>query len=204
MVELPGFKDVLNFWFGRFDENGNVEPSIISQWWSSTKAFDDEIRVKYLDLHQAIMSGDKTEWLDSADSALAYLIVLDQFSRNMFRGTEEAFRSDAVAILAAKHCVNQGYINQLPAICAVFMIMPFTHSEDVDDQRMSLQLFGNLESLTQGEQKSIVSSCVTSAKKHADIIMKYGRYPHRNMSMGRDSTPEELHYLSSGGARFGQ
>ncbi len=201
---MVDFQTVIDFWFGDLDSNGMADNSRSSLWWRSTPEFDEVIRAQFSKLHQEIISGGCTSWLDDAYGALAYILVLDQFSRNLYRGNPQAFSGDAMAVLATKHSINHGYLTELPPIMSVFLLMPLMHSEDLDDQRLSLQYFGNLEAATEGEVKKLVTASAESAKSHAEIVMQFGRYPHRNKALGRETSAEEVIYLESGGQRFGQ
>jgi len=176
----PTKEDVLEFWFG--------EPA---NWWKKDPAFDAEIVDRFGELHAAIERGDHEDWRATPSGALAYVIVLDQFSRNMFRGTARMFASDAQALAAARDAVERHHDADLPADRRAFLYMPFMHSEDLADQERGVALF---EALSPGQTKYSVA--------HRDIVARFGRFPHRNEILGRTSTPEELEFLTQPGSSF--
>lgn len=173
--------DVLEFWFA--DK---------ARWWKKDPAFDAEIRERFGELHAAILRGQWEALRETARGALAYVIVLDQFSRNMFRGTARSFASDTQALEAARAAVERGLDRELSVSERGFLYMPFMHSEALADQDRSVALFSGL-----GE-----SGSVSYAEKHRDIVLRFGRFPHRNEILGRASSPEELAFLSEPGSSF--
>jgi uncharacterized protein (DUF924 family) len=173
-------EDVLAFWF--------ADPA---RWWKKDPAFDAEIRARFIPLHEAIDRGEREDWLDTARSALAYVIVLDQFSRNMFRGTARSFASDPRALAAARRGVDRGDDRTLSDDERVFLYMPFMHSEWLDDQDRSCALF----LASRHDQARF-------AEMHRNIIRRFGRFPHRNAILGRTSTPEEDAFLKQPGSSF--
>lgn len=176
--------DVLNFWF---------EELTPKQWYQSTKMVDDTIRNQFEPL--ICLVANHTPSTLSADSRmlLAATIVLDQFPRNIYRGSPKAFAYDPLALDMAKHIVNEGLDSTMSQAERQFCYMPFMHSEDLDTQNQSLDLFNRL-----GNQGGI-----DSAVEHRDIIVQFGRFPHRNDVLKRQSTPEETQYLANA-KRFGQ
>jgi uncharacterized protein (DUF924 family) len=173
--------EVLEFWF--------ADPA---RWWKKDPAFDTEIRRRFSDLHAAIERGEHEDWLDTPRGALAYIIVLDQFSRNMFRGTARMFASDAQALAAARAAIDRGYDAALPPAERGFLYMPLMHSEDLADQERCVELF----------QAFAGSDQVRYAQQHREIIRRFGRFPHRNEVLGRASTSEELEFLTQPGSSF--
>jgi len=146
---------------------------------------------KFLVTHQAAGLGKLAGWEEEADSALALVIVLDQFPRNMFRGTARAFATDRPALAAATAAVEQGF-DRLPVPAErTFFYLPFEHAEDIAAQRRSLEFF-----------RSIDPDDMQWAKRHHDVIERFGRFPHRNALFGRASTPEEIEFLKQPGSSF--
>lgn len=192
---LPSHEDVLTFWFGRLDEHGLATPEASARWWKKDPAFDEEIRARFGGLHLAIMRDERESWLRSARSLLAYVIVLDQFSRNMFRGTPEMFASDARAVAAAEAGIEAGLDRQLACAERVFLYMPFMHVESVPAQHRCVALFERLAAEVEGPAQKDVRSNVGFAERHRDIVVRFGRFPHRNTTLGRDSTDEEVAFL---------
>lgn len=159
------------------------------KWFSKSDAFDAEIRSRFLPTYEAAAAGKLAGWEDEAESALALVIALDQFPRNMFRGDKRAFAADPLARQVADHAITRGFDQKLPPAERTFFYLPFEHSENLADQERCLTLYqalGNAEDLKWAEL-------------HADIIRRFGRFPHRNAVLGRDTTTEEQSFLDGGG-----
>jgi uncharacterized protein (DUF924 family) len=157
------------------------------RWYRKDDAFDAEVRRRYLDLWRAAAAGELSLWEANDDGALALVIVLDQFPRNMFRGEAQAFSSDAAARDVAARAVARGTDARIEPLLQEFLYMPFMHSEHLPDQLRCVELFRNSE------------ENIKYAEEHADIIRRFGRFPHRNRLLGRATTPEEQAYLDAGG-----
>jgi uncharacterized protein (DUF924 family) len=188
------YEEVLAFWFGTPSDPwfGQFRP----EWFRKDAAFDDEVRRRFSSLHQALTEGQHRDWLLAPRSALGCVIVLDQFSRNMFRGDARAFAQDALARRAADEAIRRGFDAEVAPVERTFFYLPFMHSEELADQDRSVALFG---ALAGGD---VNSSSVDYARRHRDIIARFGRFPHRNAALGRPSTPEELTFLSEPGSGF--
>jgi len=172
-------EDVLTFWRNAGEK----------RWWTKDDTFDAEIREKFLDLWNAAAAGRCAHWEESADGALALVIVLDQFPRNMFRDDPSTYASDALARDVALRAVDNGADARLAEDLRGFLYMPFMHSEHLADQERCMALF---EQTGDAEQTKY-------AGHHADIIRRFGRFPHRNRLLGRVSTDDEQAFLDSGG-----
>lgn len=159
------------------------------RWYKRSDAFDAEVRRRFLVLWQKAAAGELASWEDSDEGALALVIVLDQFPRNMFRGTPEAFASDALAREVARRAIDRGVDRRIDPILLEFLYLPFMHSEHLADQLHCVALFENTDN----------AENLKYARDHADIIQRFGRFPHRNRLLGRDSTAEEQAFLDSGG-----
>jgi uncharacterized protein (DUF924 family) len=164
--------DVLKFWFG-------LDPK---QWWKSDPALDHEIKQRFLRLWAEKRQLPVATFLTDALTALAGVILFDQLPRNMFRGDAEQFATDPLALAIAKRAVDTGLDEQLEPQERGFLYMPFQHSENMDDQNRSLLLFTKL-----GDDYQL-----DFAKKHHDVIERFGRFPHRNAMLGRAPRAEEL------------
>jgi uncharacterized protein (DUF924 family) len=171
--------DILAFW----REAGR------DSWYKRNDAFDADVRRRFLALWQKAAAGQLTAWEESDDDALALVIVLDQFPRNMFRGTPEAFSSDALARDVARRAINRGTDRRIDPILLEFLYMPFMHSEHLPDQLHCVALFQNTDN----------AENLKFAREHADIIQRFGRFPHRNRLLGRESRPDEQAFLDEGG-----
>ena len=176
--------DVLTFWFSE-----RVKPL----WFNSTQEFDDELSEKYLETCQAALNGQLSAWEETPQGALALIICLDQFPLNMFRNQPESFAGEALSRQVAARAIEQGFDQSLDDTQKAFMYMPYMHSEDMADQDKVLELFSNAG----------LGDNLKWAKHHREIVVRFGRFPHRNAILGRESTPEEIAYLQSDGAFSG-
>ncbi len=161
------------------------------RWFAVDSAFDAQIRERFLATHEAAAAGRLSAWEDAAESALALLIALDQFPRNMFRGAARAFSTDALALAAARRAIGRGFDLETPMPERNFFYLPFEHSENLADQERCVAL----------TEATGDAEAVKWAKVHLDVIRRFGRFPHRNAALGRVSTPEEIAFLESGGFR---
>ncbi|MCC6867739.1 MAG: DUF924 domain-containing protein [Burkholderiales bacterium] len=185
---------VLDFWFGApgTPEHGTAR----AVWFAKDAAFDDDIHRRFGDTVAQALAGGLREWCATAHGTLAYVIVLDQFTRNIFRDTPRAFAGDPQALAAAEEAIARGLDRQLDGRGRSFLYLPFEHAESEAMQHRSLELFTALARDT-GDAEPL-----EWARKHAEIIFRFGRYPHRNEILGRVSTPEELAFLTQAGSRF--
>ncbi|HKS84470.1 MAG TPA: DUF924 family protein [Pseudolabrys sp.] len=159
------------------------------RWFDKNAEFDEEIRRRFLATHEAAAAGKLSSWEQTANGALALLILLDQFPRNMFRGDARAFATDPLARAIAAGAVVRGFDSQVPNELRNFFYLPFEHSEDLADQERAVafnKAIGDADGLKWAEI-------------HADIIRRFGRFPHRNAVLRRTTTPEEQAFLDSGG-----
>jgi uncharacterized protein (DUF924 family) len=171
--------DILAFW----REAGR------ERWYKRDDAFDAELRGRFLELWRKAAAGGLSSWEATDDGALALVIVLDQFPRNMFRGEAGVYASDTLAREVARRAIARGADSRIEAALLEFLYMPFMHSEDPADQRRSVELFGN-----SGNAENL-----GYARDHAAIVSRFGRFPHRNRILGRTTTPEEQAFLDNGG-----
>ena len=190
----PDAQEVLDFWFGK--QTDPVFGSDRVEWFRKEPAFDDSIRSRFGALIERGLRGELEAWAEAPTSALAQVIVLDQFTRNVYRDTAAAFAGDARALATAQDAVARGLDRALKPFGRWFLYMPFEHAEDAAAQQRSLALFGALA------EESGLAAPLEWAQKHADVIARFGRYPHRNAILGRASTPEEVVFLSQPGSRF--
>lgn len=180
MVVTPD--DVLSFWF---KENGR------EQWFGKEAAFDAEIRRRFGEAVNQARDGKLERWVEAPHSCLALIILIDQFSRNIYRQSPLAWSADAHALALAKLALEKGYDAELAQTERAFMYMPFMHSEDLADQIRCVELTeNNVDGGSEFNQANY-----EAALEHRDIISQFGRFPHRNEVLGRKSTPEEREYL---------
>lgn len=159
------------------------------KWFARDDAFDAALRDRFLDAHMAAARGEHDGWLEDAEGALALVLLLDQIPRNIFRDTAHAFATDPLARLAASVAIARGWDASFAPDLRAFFYLPYEHAEDGADQARSLALFDAL-----GDP-----DLLKWARLHADIIGRFGRFPHRNRALGRVSTPEEVAFLEGGG-----
>src|SRR4051812_46135668 len=173
-------QSVLAFWFGA--PGSPARGKARAEWYRKDAKFDDEIRRRFGEAVAVALAGGFGEWCATAEGSLARIVLLDQFTRNIFRGTPRAFAGDERALATAEDAVARGFDRALPFVERWFVYMPFEHAESVAAQHRSLELFGALAS-DMGDDDALVW-----ARKHADVIFRFGRYPHRNAILGRAST----------------
>jgi uncharacterized protein (DUF924 family) len=177
--------EILDFWF---------EPASRRHWFESSPDFDRLVRQRLGGPHAEAAAGRLDRWREQPDGALALCILLDQVPRNIFRGTAEAFASDARARSVARHILASGFDLAFPTDDhRMFAYLPFEHSEDIEDQLLSVELF---------TERTADARTTDYARRHCEIIRRFGRFPHRNEILGRVSTPEEVAFLKEPGSSF--
>ncbi|WP_372883139.1 DUF924 family protein [Psychromonas sp.] len=176
-------EDILSFWF---DE---TEPE---KWWVKDSEFDVLIKKRFLPVHECANQCELYEWRNSAGGRLAEIIILDQFSRNIFRDTPQSFVADQVALALAQEAISLGKDIALSDVERAFFYMPFMHSESLKIHQVGLRLF----------EANGIQSYIDFEIKHKAIIEKFGRYPHRNNILGRRSTPAEMAFLKQPDSSF--
>jgi len=186
-MPLAAWSEVLEFWFGALDSPEFGRPR--SVWFVKSIEFDALIRDRFLATHDAAAAGALDAWSSRPLAALALAVVLDQFPRNMFRGTPRAFAADARALALARDAVQRGFDAVLLPVQRWFVYLPFEHAENLGAQRESLRLFERLATDAAG------AGTFAYAMRHYAVIERFGRFPHRNAVLGRASTPEELELL---------
>lgn len=186
---------VLDFWFGPGTDPGHALPR--EQWFRKDAVFDATIAQRFGALIEQALSGGLDGWADEPASALARVIVLDQFTRNALRDTGRAFAGDARALAAARRMVRDGADRRLLPVQRMFVYLPFEHAEDLAMQKEALRLFRQL-----GADDPARADLLPWAQKHHDVIARFGRFPHRNAALGRASTDDEVRFLAEPGSRF--
>lgn len=177
-------KNIIDFWF-----SGRVK----GQWFSSTPELDKEIAEKYEELWNKATLHELEEWSTTPAGSLALVIILDQFPLNMFRDQAKSFSSEKIALAISRKAIKNKQDKEITKEKLPFLYMPFMHSENIDDQNMSVKLYS---------EKNLGEN-ITFAKHHRDIVKKYGRFPHRNTILSRESSEAELIYLASDHAYMG-
>ncbi|MDD5241669.1 MAG: DUF924 domain-containing protein [Sulfuricella sp.] len=177
-------EEIIGFWYSA---------EMRQRWFSSTPELDADIRNRYESLWASAARGELDEWKSGPEGCLALIIVLDQFPLNMFRGEAKSFQTEHQAIEATKYALAKGYNKVLPAEQLAFLYMPLMHSENLEDQDLSVKLFAEAR----------LESNLRFAQHHRELIRKFSRFPHRNAILGRESTPAEIEYLQSKEAFLG-
>ncbi len=175
-VKTP--QDVRDFWF-----SDQMQPF----WFKKSDDIDRQIIQLFGETYEAAHAGRLKHWLDGPEDALALAIVLDQFPRNMFRGSARSFESNDLALTVARQALADGHDQQLDPTRRQFLYLPFMHSEDLQDQERSVRLYEALEN----------EHSLHFAREHRDIVARFGRFPHRNAVLGRENTPEEAEFLQT-------
>ena len=176
----PEARDVLKFWRA-------AGPAM---WFAKDEKFDERFRTRFLVAHEAAARGELEHWLATPEGALSLVILLDQFPRNAFRNTPRMYDTDTLARKAAAKALAAGYDQRLPRELRKFFVLPYAHSEDLADQERAVAL-----------ARRIGPDDLAHAEHHRDIVRRFGRFPHRNQILGRETTPEEQQYLDQGGYR---
>lgn len=191
MLRPPG--DVLEFWFSE-----RVRPL----WFAKNREFDDELRERFGANVAAALIGDLDFWVRAADSSLALILLLDQFPRNIHRGTLRAFAGDARARSIANTAIERRFDRNTHIDRRFFFYLPFEHSEDAADQARAVALFRRWAAEYDGAGRERAQEAMRYALRHQEIIARFGRFPHRNAILGRQSTPEELAFLAEPNSAF--
>lgn len=157
-------------------------------WFSKDEVFDRKLHDRFIDLHQSVTDRQHDAWIRKANSALALVVLTDQFPRNAFRGTPRMYACDDLARDFAREAIRRRHLDQIESRLQLFFCLPFAHSEDQADQELSVSL-----------NRMLGQPWLSHAEGHRDIIRRFGRFPHRNAILGRPSTPAELRYLAEGG-----
>ena len=208
---------VLEFWFGHGKTAIEVADEKTELWWSKNEQVDREIADQFAATSEAAASeaaaseaaaseaaanGELARWSESPRGLLALIICTDQFPRNMYRDTPRAFAYDSVALAYAKQCVDGGVATQLRPIERVFAYLPFEHSEELAEQERSIALYHELTQSVCADQVELFNGYLDFAQQHYEIIKRFGRYPHRNKILERESSDEELAFLQQPGSSF--
>ncbi len=187
------WEDVITFWFGAAGSAERGRPR--KAWFQKSAEFDAAIRDRFAAVHEAAQAGRLDTWQRTPLAALALVVVLDQFPRNMFRDTPRAFAADPRALAVAQAIVARGFDAAYLTVERVFAYLPFEHSEDIAMQRRSLALFAGLPEPARARY-------LDYAQRHHDVVARFGRFPHRNAILGRASTAEEVEFLEQPGSSF--
>ena len=177
----PG--EILSFWFSE-----ETKP----HWFAASEAFDAKLKERFAASYDNARSGELNAWAENAEGALALILLLDQIPRNIRRNTPEAFATDARALSEARKAIARGFDRQLSSVQRQFLYLPFMHSEELQDQEQGMELYAALD----------LAEPLDFMRRHRDIIARFGRFPHRNKILGRQTTQEEAAFLEGPGSHF--
>jgi uncharacterized protein (DUF924 family) len=186
-------QDILEFWF---------DPAHAAHWFAADAGFDAQIRERFNGATKEAGQGRLDGWAASPDGWLALLILLDQFPRNLYRDDARAWATDVKAQRLALSGLDDGFDQCLPPLQRVFAYLPLEHAEDMGLQERSVAVFEDLLAAASPEERARYADFLDYARRHCDVIARFGRFPHRNVVLGRVSTPEEESYLAQPGAGF--
>jgi uncharacterized protein (DUF924 family) len=181
---------VLDFWFG------SPRGPRRREWFVKSALFDEAIRARFLPLVNAAAQGRLDSWRETPDGSLALLVLTDQFPRNLFRGSGRAFETDPIALSVAAHILEHRWDAAMKPVERLFVYLPYEHSEVLQTQERSLELFRSLAAFPE------TPDAVDYSRRHWEIVKRFGRFPHRNAALGRVSTPEEVDFLRQPGSGF--
>lgn len=197
------WKEILDFWFGDLDDEGLSDKLHRDRWFRADRKFDQEIRRRFMSMVLFASEQGLNHWRKEPGGVLAEILLLDQFTRNIFRGSSMAFDQDVQARKLCRQAMSRGHDMALPPLHRAFFYMPLQHSERIEDQHTSVDCYEQLAASTPGLLGDFLQNFVQSARDHRDIIERFHRFPHRNRALGRVSSDAERAYLA-GGRSFGQ
>lgn len=192
----PAIDDIHDYWFGKLDDYGMVDAARDKLWFQSTPEDDEVCQIRFGALVADAIAGGLKEWEENDRGLIALILLLDQFTRTIHRGTPGAFAGDPRALALAQHTIAHGHHQRLPAIHQVFLYLPLEHTEDMEVQEECVALFQELSAITGLET---MAGYTRYAVAHREVIAQFGRFPHRNVILGRESGAGELAYLEKHG-----
>jgi uncharacterized protein (DUF924 family) len=193
---IKDIQGIHRFWFGTLDAQGFAAPDRQKLWFRAGAQTDATIRERFGNLVERALSGELDSWTKSDPGLIALVLLLDQFTRNIYRDTPRAFAGDPQALSLASSAIAARRHLALPAIHRVFLYLPLEHSEDLATQEVCLRLYAELE---QDAGAARIGNFTRYVEAHRDVIARFGRFPHRNAILGRTSSPQELAYLEQHG-----
>ncbi|MGH7801505.1 MAG: DUF924 family protein [Thermodesulfobacteriota bacterium] len=195
---------ILQYWFGKLREGEAPSSDYYKKWFAKRIEIDQYIKTTFEDDLELAVGGKLKSWENTPRGTLALIILLDQFSRNIYRGTLKAFAQDLLALEICLRGIDKGFDAMFHPVERLFFYMPLEHSEDLEIQKKSVEYFSMLEKLflSPPSLASMLSEFKNYADKHFVIIERFGRFPHRNEILGRKSTPEEIEFLKQPGSSF--
>lgn len=196
-------QDIVDFWLGEAASDPAAAKARTTVWYGGKSHVDQQIQDQFGETLALAEQGNLDEWRNSSEGALALVILLDQFSRNLYRRTGDAFKNDAKALEIARSAVEQGLHKEMSWIGRVFLYHPFHHAESLEAQDQGVERFEEVYREASPEWAETLYTFVDYARGHRDIVRRFGRFPHRNEALGRENTIEEAEYLETA-KRYGQ
>ena len=196
--------DIVTFWLSDSRDSPDRASARRGWWYRGGPEVDEEIRARFGELVLRALAGELSGWRETPDGALALVLLLDQFTRNLYRGTVEAYAGDACAFEIVNHAIDRGLDWALHPVARIWLFHPFHHREDVAEQDRGLALLRALRRDADPAWHGYVERSIRGWTRHRDIVARFGRFPHRNAVLGRDSTVREQAYMAAGGESFGQ
>ena len=196
--------EIVAFWFGSSLESPEVASGRRDWWYKGGAPVDDDIRARFGELIPQACARELMAWQSTPDGALALILLLDQFTRNLYRNTPQAYAGDACAFEIVTWAIEQKLDIALPPVSRIWLYHPFHHSEDVEDQDRGLVLLNELRQEALAEWHPYVERSIEGWTRHRNIVARFGRFPHRNAVLARDSTNKEHEFLKANGEAFGQ
>lgn len=202
-IQPPLWQRVLDFWFDDGLDRGWPTQNMSGLWFRADRSVDQGIEEQFGHLVEAALYSELVDWEARPQSRLALILLLDQFTRNIYRGSGQAFAGDHRAVTLVLEGLARGMDRELPWIGRVFFLMPLMHAEDEDLQQRCVQEFESLQAQAPADIAEKIAVKVAFAREHRDIVLRFGRFPHRNQALGRESSEEEKAFLENG-PRYGQ
>lgn len=198
----PRIDEVLGYWFGDAADDAGVLAGKSALWFGAGAEVDEDIRRRFADLREQAVTGALDAWLATPRGRLALVILVDQFSRNLFRGDARAFEHDALARVWVDEGLLLGMDAAMRPVERVFFYLPLEHSESIADQQRSVALFDALREAAPSALRQRFDEFYDYAVRHHDVVARFDRFPHRNAVLGRESTDEERAFLAQPGSSF--
>ncbi len=195
-------EEVLVFWFGPLPDDSYWPAEKAERWFKKDPSFDAEIRERFESLLKAASRGERDDWLDTTRGTLAFVVLLDQFSRNMYRDRSEEYAFDTRCLRVVRQALEKGIDKELRPVERKFLYMPLMHSEDIDDQKLSISVFTRLRDNAPEPLKEYFQLTLDYAYRHKAMIDRFGRFPYRNRQLRRPSTAKEIEFLKRPDSRF--
>lgn len=195
-------EEILDFWFGALEGPYAMDPSRLRIWFGGGPDFDADVRERFGEDVERAVAGELDGWAETARGRLALVILLDQLTRNVFRDTPKMYAGDERALALTREGIERGHDRELRVIERLFLYMPLMHAEDRDAQKQCVELAHRVRDELPAEHRERFAGFFEHAGKHAAVVDRFGRFPHRNEILGRQSTPEELAFLEEHGRGF--